>query len=56
MNLFDTLSGILSEADPDGIPVPLLMPAFTDARFLLATGHPDLRFPPDEAARRLQLQ
>jgi acetylornithine deacetylase/succinyl-diaminopimelate desuccinylase-like protein len=55
MTLFDTLSGILSEADPDGIPVPLLMPAFTDARFF-AAGHPDLRLLADEAACRLQLQ
>jgi acetylornithine deacetylase/succinyl-diaminopimelate desuccinylase-like protein len=38
MSLFDTLSGILSEADPDGIPVPLLMPAFTDARFFSRLG------------------
>jgi acetylornithine deacetylase/succinyl-diaminopimelate desuccinylase-like protein len=38
MTLFDTLSGILSEADPDGIPVPLLMPAFTDARFFARLG------------------
>src|SRR5919107_1309041 len=38
MTLFDTLSGILSEADPDGIPVPLLMPAFTDARFISRLG------------------
>ena len=33
MGLFDTLAEILREADPEGIPVPLLMPAFTDARF-----------------------
>jgi acetylornithine deacetylase/succinyl-diaminopimelate desuccinylase-like protein len=32
MDLFDTLAGILREADPDGIPVPLLFPAITDAR------------------------
>jgi acetylornithine deacetylase/succinyl-diaminopimelate desuccinylase-like protein len=32
MGLFDTLAGILREADPDGIPVPLLFPAITDAR------------------------
>jgi acetylornithine deacetylase/succinyl-diaminopimelate desuccinylase-like protein len=38
MSLFDTLSGILSEADPDGIPVPLLLPAFTDARFFSRLG------------------
>ena len=33
MGLFETLAGILREADPDGIPVPLLLPAITDARF-----------------------
>jgi acetylornithine deacetylase/succinyl-diaminopimelate desuccinylase-like protein len=33
MGLFETLAGILREADPDGIPVPLLFPAITDARF-----------------------
>ena len=38
MGLFDTLSVILSEADPDGIPVPLLLPAFTDARFFSRLG------------------
>ena len=38
MSLFDTLSGILSEADPEGIPVPLLIPAFTDARFFSQLG------------------
>jgi acetylornithine deacetylase/succinyl-diaminopimelate desuccinylase-like protein len=38
MGLFDTLSGILSEADPEGIPVPLLLPAFTDARFFSRLG------------------
>ena len=38
MGLFDTLSGILSEADSEGIPVPLLNPAFTDARFFSRLG------------------
>ena len=38
MGLFDTLSGILSEGDPEGIPVPLLNPAFTDARFFSRLG------------------
>lgn len=33
MGLFDTLAGILREVDPDGVPVPLLLPAITDARF-----------------------
>src|SRR5215207_1083295 len=38
MGLFDTLAGILREADPEGIPVPLLIPAFTDARFFSRLG------------------
>ena len=38
MGLFDTLVGILLEADPDGIPVPLLFPAITDARFFSRLG------------------
>ncbi len=32
MGLFDTLSNILREADPEGIPVPLLLPAPSDGR------------------------
>ena len=38
MGLFDALAGILREADPDGIPVPLLFPAITDARFFSRLG------------------
>jgi acetylornithine deacetylase/succinyl-diaminopimelate desuccinylase-like protein len=38
MGLFDTLAGILREADPEGIPVPLLMPGVTDARFFSRLG------------------
>lgn len=38
MGLFDTLSGILRDADPDGMPVPLLFPAITDARFFSRLG------------------
>ena len=38
MGLFDTLAGILREADPDSIPVPLLFPAITDARFFSRLG------------------
>jgi acetylornithine deacetylase/succinyl-diaminopimelate desuccinylase-like protein len=38
MGLFDTLAGILREADPDGIPVPLLFPAITDARYFSRLG------------------
>jgi acetylornithine deacetylase/succinyl-diaminopimelate desuccinylase-like protein len=38
MGLFEILSGILGEADPEGVPVPLLNPAFTDARFFSRLG------------------
>ena len=38
MGLYDTLATILREADPDGIPVPLLMPAVTDGRFFSRLG------------------
>ena len=38
MGLFDTLAGILREADPDGIPVPMLMSGVTDARFFSRLG------------------
>jgi acetylornithine deacetylase/succinyl-diaminopimelate desuccinylase-like protein len=51
MVLFDTLAGILREADPDGVPVPLLIPAITDARFfsrlgIQTYGFLPLRLPP----------
>ena len=38
MGLFDTLSGVLRESDPDGIPVPMLMPAATDGRLFARLG------------------
>ena len=38
MGLFDTLAGILREADPEGTPVPMLLPAATDARFFSRLG------------------
>ncbi len=38
MGLFDTLAGILKEVDPEGIPVPLLLTASTDARFFSRLG------------------
>jgi len=38
MGLFDTLAGILREADPNGIPVPLLLTGATDARFFSQLG------------------
>lgn len=38
MGLFDTLSGILREADPEGIPIPLILSGVTDARFFSRLG------------------
>jgi len=33
MGLFDTLTGVLREADPSGVPLPILMSGVTDGRF-----------------------
>ena len=38
MGLFDTLAGILKEADSDGTPVPMLLSAVTDGRFFSRIG------------------
>ncbi|MDP1547462.1 MAG: M20/M25/M40 family metallo-hydrolase [Anaerolineales bacterium] len=38
MGLFDTLSGILRESDPDGAPIPLLLSGVTDGRFFSKLG------------------
>jgi acetylornithine deacetylase/succinyl-diaminopimelate desuccinylase-like protein len=38
MGLFDTLAGILLEADPRGVPIPLLLSGVTDARFFSRLG------------------
>jgi len=38
MGLFDTLAGILREADLDGIPLPVLISGVTDARFFSRLG------------------
>ena len=38
MDLFDMLSSVLRESDPDGIPVPMLMPAATDGRLFARLG------------------
>jgi acetylornithine deacetylase/succinyl-diaminopimelate desuccinylase-like protein len=38
MGLFDTLSDILREADPDGMPVPLLLSGTTDGRLFSRLG------------------
>ncbi len=38
MGLFDTLAGILREADPEGVPCPLLLSGVTDGRFFSRLG------------------
>ena len=38
MGLFDLLADILREADPDGIPMPLLLTGTSDARFFSRLG------------------
>ncbi len=38
MGLFDTLAGALLEADPEGIPVPLLLSGMTDGRLFARLG------------------
>lgn len=38
MSLFDTLAVILKEADPDGVPIPLLLSGVTDGRFFSQLG------------------
>ncbi len=38
MGLFDTLTAILREADPGGVPIPLLLSGVTDARFFSRLG------------------
>ncbi|MEJ2716183.1 MAG: M20/M25/M40 family metallo-hydrolase, partial [Deltaproteobacteria bacterium] len=38
MGLFGTLADVLREADPEGAPVPVLLPGATDARFFSRLG------------------
>jgi len=46
MGLFDTLVGILRKADPDAIPVPLLLTATTDAKHFSRLGIQTYGFTP----------
>lgn len=46
MGLFDALSGILREADPDGIPIPLMLGGTSDARFFSRLGIQTYGFTP----------
>lgn len=50
--LLETLAGVLRELDPEGAPVPMLLPAVTDARHLAPLGIQSygflpLKLPPD---------
>jgi acetylornithine deacetylase/succinyl-diaminopimelate desuccinylase-like protein len=38
LSLFETLEAVLKEVDPDGLPVPMLMPAATDGRLFARLG------------------
>ena len=38
MALYDTLAGIIREADPQGVPVPYMLPAVTDGRYFARLG------------------
>src|SRR5512133_1374306 len=38
MTLFPTLGSVLRELDPEAIPMPLLLPAVSDARFFARLG------------------
>jgi acetylornithine deacetylase/succinyl-diaminopimelate desuccinylase-like protein len=38
MGLFDLLAGVLREADPEGLPIPLVQSGFTDARLFARLG------------------
>lgn len=46
MGLFDTLSGILKEKDPSGIPIPFVASGVTDARFFSRLGIQTYGFTP----------
>jgi len=46
MGLFATLGNILTEADPEGVPLPYLLPAATDARFFARLGIQTYGFTP----------
>jgi len=46
MGMFDTLAGILKDADPEGIPAPLLLSGVTDGRFFARLGIQTYGFTP----------
>jgi acetylornithine deacetylase/succinyl-diaminopimelate desuccinylase-like protein len=54
MGLFDTLAGILREADPGGEPIPLFLAAVTDARFFTRMGIQTYGFIPMKLPREME--
>ena len=54
MGLFDTLAGILREADPGGAPIPLFLAAVTDARFFTRLGIQTYGFIPMKLPREME--
>jgi acetylornithine deacetylase/succinyl-diaminopimelate desuccinylase-like protein len=55
MGLFDTLAGILREADPGAMPVPMFMPGVTDGRFFSMLGIQTYGFTPMNLPPSLEL-
>lgn len=55
MGLFDTLAGILHEADPGALPVPMFMPGVTDGRFFSRLGIQTYGFTPMNLPPGLEL-
>ena len=51
MHLFDYLAGVLRKLDPEGIPIPFLMPAITDARHFARLGIQTYGFTPMQLPR-----
>ena len=56
MGLFDTLAGVLREADPEGVPIPLLLTAVTDGRFFSRLGIQTYGFTPMKLPARFNFQ
>jgi len=55
MGLFDTLTGVLREADPGGVPLPILLSGVTDGRFFSQLGIQSYGFTPMILPREMKL-
>lgn len=55
MGLFETLAAILKEADPDGIPIPLMLTYCSDARFFSRLGIQTYGFIPMQFPEKVNL-